>query len=111
MLELGKYSTAQHILIGARVAKIAHLLITVGVRARYIADGARQTGMRETKRLHFEDSRQAGEYLHKIVKKGDVVLVKGSQSIRMERAVEAILVEPKKSGELLVRQEKDWLAR
>ena len=41
----------------------------------------------------------------------DVVLVKGSQSIRLERIVEHIMSEPELAGELLVRQEQEWKSR
>jgi hypothetical protein len=42
------------------------------------------------------------------VKEGDLILVKGSQSMRMEKVVEEIMAQPEKKAELLVRQEKEW---
>jgi hypothetical protein len=38
----------------------------------------------------------------------DTILVKGSQSMRMERVVEEIMANPEKAGELLVRQDAEW---
>ena len=46
-----------------------------------------------------------------IIKEGDIILVKGSQSTRMERVVMEIMAEPERAHELLVRQEEEWLAR
>ena len=111
MLELGKYSTEQHRKAGVHVYEHADLLVTVGVRARFIAEGAMEAGMKEKKIVRFEDSRAAGEFLKGAVKKGDVILVKGSQSMRMERVSAALLEEPERAHELLVRQEEDWLKR
>ncbi len=111
MLELGKYSTEEHRRAGMRVAEECNILVTVGLRARFFAEGAIENGMKEKMIFKFEDSRQAGEYLKKALKKGDIVLVKGSQSMRMERAVEAIMAEPEYARDLLVRQEEDWLKR
>ena len=42
------------------------------------------------------------------LKPGDVLLVKGSQSIRAERFVEELMAEPEKAEELLVRQDPVW---
>ncbi len=111
MLELGKYSTEEHKKAGARVAEHADLLVTVGIRARFIAEGALEAGMKEKKIVRFEDSIKAGDYLSKIIKRGDIILVKGSQSMRMERAVKMMMAEPNKAHEFLVRQEEDWLKR
>jgi UDP-N-acetylmuramoyl-tripeptide--D-alanyl-D-alanine ligase len=111
MMELGKYSTEEHRQAGMRVADECNILVTVGLRARFFAEGAIEGGMKEKMIFKFEDSRQAGEYLKKSLKKGDIVLVKGSQSIRMERVVEAVMAEPELAKELLVRQEDDWLKR
>ena len=43
-----------------------------------------------------------------MLKKGDIVYVKGSQAMRMEKAVKEIMAEPDKANELLVRQGKEW---
>jgi UDP-N-acetylmuramoyl-tripeptide--D-alanyl-D-alanine ligase len=113
MLELGKYSTDEHKKAGELAGTFCSILVTVGMRARYIAEGALNAGMSEKNIYQFENSREAGKYLEKILEEGDVVLIKGSQgsgaqSIRMERAVEEIMAEPERAGELLVRQGEEW---
>ena len=42
---------------------------------------------------------------------GDIVLVKGSQGVRMERAMEEIIAHPEDKANLLVRQDKEWSNR
>ena len=42
------------------------------------------------------------------LKEGDIVLVKGSQSMRMERTVKEFMAEPDRAAELLVRQDAEW---
>jgi UDP-N-acetylmuramyl pentapeptide synthase len=111
MLELGRYSVEQHKEAGKRAAETCTLLCTVGFRARDIAEGALSAGMPESAILQFEDAQKAGKYLEDIIQPGDVILIKGSQSIRMERAVEEIMQEPERAGELLVRQEREWKRR
>jgi UDP-N-acetylmuramyl pentapeptide synthase len=116
MLELGKYSTDEHKKVGAFAGAFCTILVTVGIRARYIAEGALNAGMSEKNIYQFENSREAGKYLEKILEEGDVVLIKGSQgsgaqSIRMERAVEEIMAQPERAGELLVRQGEEWEKR
>lgn len=61
--------------------------------------------------LHFESSDACGTYLNKEVKEGDIILVKGSQSSRMERCVEQILADPDSTKNVLVRQDPEWLER
>jgi UDP-N-acetylmuramyl pentapeptide synthase len=108
MLELGRYSVDEHKRVGEQVARSADILITVGVRSHYTAELAREKGMKNEKVLEFDDSRQAGDFLKTIVEEGDVVLVKGSQSIRTERVVEQIMARQEDKAKLLVRQEKEW---
>ncbi len=111
MLELGRHSTQEHRKIGEQVAKIADLLITVGFRARDIAAAALDNGMPDNAILQFEDSGKAGAELQNLIKEGDCVLIKGSQSMRMERVVEEIMAEPERAAELLVRQDAEWKRR
>ena len=111
MLELGIHSVPAHKEAGAIVSRSCHLLVVVGPRSRDIAEGALQNGMKEKDVLQFETSREAGAYLENLISEKDVVLVKGSQSIRMEKVVEEIMANPKEKERLLVRQEKEWEER
>jgi len=51
MLELGKYSIEAHESIGRLVAPIVDILITVGPRAKFIAEAAKSSGLAENKVL------------------------------------------------------------
>lgn len=111
MLELGRHSVEEHRKVGVLAAKSCNLLITVGFRARDIAQGALTAGMKEEKILQYEDSETAGEELAALLKEGDVVFVKGSQSMRMERAVLEMMANPEQAEKLLVRQDEEWIKR
>ena len=104
MLELGRYSVQEHERIGALALQKADLLITVGIRSRSMEKTSGATV------VHFDDSRTAADALPSLITSGDVVLIKGSQSIRMERIVEALLSDPSDKHKL-VRQNREWKAR
>jgi len=88
-------------------------LITVGLRADEIAEGAIEAGMAKSKISSFRKSEEAIEKSLEILnlKEKSLVLAKGSQSIRVEKIVKELIANPEKAGKLLVRQEKEWLAR
>lgn len=111
MMELGEHSIEEHRRIGEVAAKLADILMTVGVRARGIADAALDAGIDEGKVFQFESAQEAGKYLESIIGYGDIVFVKGSQAMRMERVVEEIMQYPKDKGRLLVRQDSRWQSR
>ncbi len=111
MLELGQFSVLAHQTAGEQVASCADILVTVGVRARGIAKGALVAGMAEERIFQYEDAVQAGKELQTLIEPGDVILIKGSQGLRMERTVEEIMAEPEKAEELLVRQDAIWRSR
>lgn len=112
MLELGSFCEEAHQHIGQTVAKFGmNKLITVGERARDIARGAKQAGMRQDDIFSFGDCELAGKFIQDRIKRGDLVLVKGSQGIRMEKIVKEIMAEPLRANELLVRQDKDWVGK
>ncbi len=108
MMELGNYTPEAHRSLGTMASKIVDILVCVGVRAKFIADGALSSGMTKKKIMLFDDSLSAGKALDLIIKKGDTILVKGSQYMRMERTVLEIMAEPARASELLVRQEEEW---
>lgn len=111
MLELGKYSIAEHLRIGELAGKACQILITVGIRARGMAEGALNAGLSEKNIFQFEDSREAGKHLEGLLEAGDVALIKGSQSIRMERAVLEVMLHPEDKEKMLCRQDEEWAKR
>jgi len=111
MLELGSYSAEAHRGIGEKVAESADVLVAVGIRARDIGEGAHKAKMYKKKIVECNDAFEAGDKIEWLISAGDVVLVKGSQSMRMERVVEKIMKEQKRKEELLVRQDDEWLSR
>lgn len=108
MMELGQFSTREHERIGRLVPQSADVLVTIGVRARGFSKGAIEQGMSEKNIFEFTDAEQAAHELQQFIKPGDVLLVKGSQSIRAERFVEKLMADPSKAEELLVRQGTVW---
>lgn len=108
MLELGQYSVAEHVRIGETIPKHATMLVTVGVRARGFAEGALAAGMDEDMVFQYEDAYTAATELEMMLESGDVLLVKGSQGMRMERIVEELMAEPEKAEKMLVRQDSFW---
>jgi len=109
MLELGHYSEDAHRSVGEHIVKSADFLVTVGVRAQFIADEARKKGFPEDKIKSFDLSTDAISFVKELIKEGDVVLVKGSQGVRMEKIVKAIMAKPSMAKRLLVRQHGKWL--
>jgi UDP-N-acetylmuramoyl-tripeptide--D-alanyl-D-alanine ligase len=88
---------------------VVDLLVCVGNKAKGIAAGAREAGLDQSKIFELDDSIEAGRFMDSQIKQGDIVLVKGSQSMRMEKVVKDLMAEPLRAGELLVRQYGKWL--
>jgi len=110
MMELGSFSAEAHRMVGEHVAKVAHVFIAVGVRMRGAAEAAEAENMHCA--IHtVRTVEDAIGLLSDVVGEGSLVYVKGSQSMRMERAVEELLAESEHAKELLVRQEKEWKER
>ncbi|MBI5742666.1 MAG: hypothetical protein HZA25_02415 [Candidatus Niyogibacteria bacterium] len=109
MLELGKYTIEAHKDIGRRVKTLGiDTLFVVGPRSKFIAQEARELGMPQTQIFEFSDAREAGPALKDLIEEGDVVLLKGSQSMRIERVVEEAMAHPESAASLLIRQDKFW---
>jgi UDP-N-acetylmuramoyl-tripeptide--D-alanyl-D-alanine ligase len=122
MLELGRHTLSAHKNIGF-IAKQNLIgendkLIVVGQRAKGIKEGAMEDhpavadlGMRGENILEFLDSNETANFIKTFVEKGDVILVKGSQGMRMERIVAALLLDQENKNKLLVRQDAEWLKK
>lgn len=91
MLELGSYEEEGHRKVGRKAVEVASILITVGPRARIIAEEALACGMPPDKVHIFESKEDAVKLLLEIMEPGDVVLVKGSRGMKMEEIVKEIM--------------------
>ena len=111
MMELGKFTKEEHIKLGKQIAKYAHILITVGLRSRDVAESAMDNGLGEGWVLQCDDAYEAGREVQQLLRSGDLVYLKGSQSMRLERATMMILDEDLKAKDYLPRQESEWLRR
>ena len=90
MLELGPYEKQGHEMVGDRAAEVCDELVAVGELAKMIADSASQAGMLASAVLWMPTVPEAIEVLRKELREGDVVLIKGSRGMHMERIVTAL---------------------
>jgi UDP-N-acetylmuramoyl-tripeptide--D-alanyl-D-alanine ligase len=90
MGELGAESENGHRLVG-EVAAQAHVdvVIGVGTEAKWITEAAWRGGVEKV--THLETTEEATKAVRELAKAGDLVLIKGSRSARMERIVEGLL--------------------
>lgn len=90
MLELGDAEFQAHRVVGRRAAEVADALITVGSRARVIGREAIGAGLAQERVEMVDDAPAAVPVLEEIVQAGDVILVKGSLGMAMDRIVTAL---------------------
>jgi len=109
MLELGEFSEAEHKKILEFALTTAYSVFIIGERFSICSQSCLDA--KGEKIRIFSDASAAGAALAKELRSGDVALIKGSQGIRMERAVEQVLANRAEAKNLLVRQEKEWLKK
>ncbi|MBX4188032.1 MAG: UDP-N-acetylmuramoyl-tripeptide--D-alanyl-D-alanine ligase [Candidatus Doudnabacteria bacterium] len=111
MAELGAQNESGHSEVAAKIQEVGvSLVFLVGENAKIIKD--------ELERRHFsgtvrwlETSDNARIPVQNEIQEGDTILVKGSQSARMERIVKEIMFDPELAEKLLVRQSAQWLSK
>ncbi|MBI4143148.1 UDP-N-acetylmuramoyl-tripeptide--D-alanyl-D-alanine ligase [Candidatus Uhrbacteria bacterium] len=112
MLELGSLTSPEHRHMGELVAaRRFDYVMTVGAASRHLAVGAREAGMAADRVLEFQTAPDAARFVQDLLHPGDIVLIKGSQSMRMERVVQELMADPLRAHELLCRQDSAWRDR
>jgi UDP-N-acetylmuramoyl-tripeptide--D-alanyl-D-alanine ligase len=109
MLELGEESQRGHHDVVKKVlqSKI-DLLFVIGRRMEEAVKQLIAQEQTTDKIVIFASHEEIVLALQKIIKKGDFVLVKGSQGMRMEKIVAGLLAQPTEAEKLLCRQTKHW---
>jgi UDP-N-acetylmuramoyl-tripeptide--D-alanyl-D-alanine ligase len=92
MLELGEKELDYHREAGAAIPPSVDVVVGVGRRSEALLDGARAAGVPDDRLKHFQDAVSAGEFLRSFVAAGDLVLLKASRGVGLDKAV-AMLAE------------------
>ena len=114
MLRLEAFEQEAHQRVGRQVAQVADQVITYGPRAELIAQEARQRGMAPNAidtTYSAEDAAQVvSKHLEKLTSQGiqPLVLIKGSEEVRLERVTERLLAHPEEAPQMLDRQTLAW---
>jgi UDP-N-acetylmuramoyl-tripeptide--D-alanyl-D-alanine ligase len=87
MLELGDKELDYHRESGRSVPNTIDTVVGVGKRSRALLDGAREAGFDDEKLHHFDDAQSAGDFLKTFIRPGDLVLIKASRGIGLDRTV------------------------
>jgi len=111
MLELGQFSVREHERLGEFLHSKVDVLMTIGVRARKIAESALEFGLSEKAIFQYDDVSEAEREIRRLIQKGDIILVKASQGIRAEKIVKSLMKDQSRAGELLVRQDDFWMKK
>jgi UDP-N-acetylmuramoyl-tripeptide--D-alanyl-D-alanine ligase len=98
MLELGEKEAEYHRAAGKQVVESGwDVLVAVGPLGRHLAEGARAAGMDDHSILLFSTAEEAVSQISPLVREGDLILVKGSRGIHMERIAERLIADFKET--------------
>jgi UDP-N-acetylmuramoyl-tripeptide--D-alanyl-D-alanine ligase len=87
MLELGERELEYHYEAGREIPLDVDFVVGVGRRSQSLLDGARHAGFTEDRLHHFDDAESAAAFLESFARPGDLVLIKASRGIGLDRVV------------------------
>jgi alanine racemase len=120
MLRLGPYEEEAHRRIGRKAAEVADYLVTQGQRAEIIAQAARKAGMPAAAIEATYSAEDAAQVVRRYLEQAPplpagvqgaapaIILIKGSEEMRMERVAERLLARHEEAPEVLDRQTLAW---
>ena len=109
MLELGAETERSHRQVGRKLFEIkADLVFFLGTRMKFAQEELKKHDFNSENIFLFENHTELGKKLQEKMREGDLVLIKGSQAMRMEKVVEEVMADPQAADKLLCRQTKEW---
>ncbi len=90
MLELGERELDYHRDAGKAIPTSIDTVVAVGKRSSSLLDGAREAGFEGGKLHHFNDALSAGAFLKAFIRPGDLVMIKASRGIGLDRIVDML---------------------
>ncbi|MGL6105808.1 UDP-N-acetylmuramoyl-tripeptide--D-alanyl-D-alanine ligase [Romboutsia sp.] len=88
MFEMGEHAEYGHRLVGKSTINNTDVLITIGKDSEFISDEAKSLGLEEEHIHHFETKEDAIDKIDEILKEKDIILVKASRGMKLEKIVE-----------------------
>ena len=88
MFEMGEHSEYGHRLVGRYAIDNTDLLVAIGKDAIFMCDEAKSLGFDESNIYYFNTKEEAIENIDRLIKEDDVVLVKASRGMQLEKIVE-----------------------
>jgi UDP-N-acetylmuramoyl-tripeptide--D-alanyl-D-alanine ligase len=99
MLELGDGAIEAHIEAGRVVAGTgARFLFAIGAHARYMREGALDAGFPEERAIMVKSHHDMVKGINDVVEKGDLILLKGSRMMGLEKVVQGLKDIRQKGG-------------
>lgn len=109
MLELGTESENLHRNLAKEItASGTQIIFAVGKRMQFAVQALERMNFPAENIYTFNNSIEASKKLQEIIQEGDLILVKGSQGMRMEKIVEEVMANPEEAEKLLCRQSQKW---
>ncbi|MFA6382950.1 MAG: UDP-N-acetylmuramoyl-tripeptide--D-alanyl-D-alanine ligase [Parcubacteria group bacterium] len=109
MLELGAETERGHRNIAKKFLEVkGNIFLGVGQRMQFAIEEISKHNFPKDNIFSFCNPMEAGKKLQEIVQPEDLILIKGSQGMRMEKVVEEVMAQPQKADELLCRQNEEW---
>jgi len=87
MLELGSRELEYHYETGRGIPLEIDVVVGVAQRSEALLDGARHAGFTEERLYHFPDAAATADFLATFVKPGDLVLIKASRGIGLDKVI------------------------
>ena len=84
---MGEHTEYGHRLVGKSAVDNTDVIIAIGKDSKFICEEAKDLGFNENNIHHF-NKEEAIEKIDELVKKDDVVLVKASRGMELEKIVE-----------------------
>ena len=92
MCELGIFSPIAHKEIGALTAKVFDVIVAVGPEAKYYVEAAIKAKVAKKNIIYSENVDDVLAQLPALVRTGDLVLVKASHTMHLDKAVAALRI-------------------
>lgn len=90
MLELGRTERKLHYDAGNLAPAGIDLILSVGERSRAVIEGATDAGFPREGLFHVADAGKAADFLDELIEEGDLVLLKASRGIGLDRVIDRL---------------------